>query len=94
MSEYMNLELEDLIDLLVARTRDYDVMLSTRVFNEEEFAQCKQTLAELHAAIKVKAQEEGYNTNNISPNFPDNEFRHRNSKYGVIGLPRNNDANK
>ena len=74
MSKYIELDLQSLIDLLVVRTREYDKMLSTKVFSEEEFAQCKQTLAELHEAIKVKAAQEGFNTTNISPNFPDKDL--------------------
>ena len=70
MSQYINLDLQTLIDLLVTRIKEYDKMLSTRVFNEEEFTQCKQILAELHAAIKEKATEEGYSMDNIYPNFP------------------------
>lgn len=70
MKKYIKLDLQSLIEILIARTKDYDRMLSTRVFSEEEFAQCKDTLAELHAAIKVKAKLEGYNTDNIFPNFP------------------------
>ena len=77
MSQYIDLDLQSLIDLLVVRTRQYDKMLSTRVFSEEEFAQCKQTLAELHAAIKEKAAQDGYPMNNVFPNFPGKEFTRR-----------------
>ena len=71
MSEYDDLDLATLIELLVALTNVYDEMLSTRVFSEEEFARCTHTLAELHARIKEKAKLEGYNTDNIFPNIPD-----------------------
>jgi hypothetical protein len=70
MKRYINLDLESLIDILILRIKEYDRMLSTRVFSEEEFAQCKLTLAELHAAIKEKARLKGFNTDNIFPNFP------------------------
>lgn len=83
MTQYIDLELQTLIDVLVVRTKEYDKMLSTRVFNEEEFAQCKRTLAELHAAIKQKAEQEGYNMDNIFPNFPDNKFTSQRSKYNT-----------
>ena len=75
MSQYINLDLQTLIDLLVTRIKEYDKMLSTRVFKEEEFTQCKQILAELHAAIKEKAREEGYSMDNIYPNFPNKNRR-------------------
>ena len=70
MKKYINLDLESLIDILILRIKEYDRMLSTRVFSEEEFAHCKLTLAELHAAIKEKARLKGFNTDNIFPNFP------------------------
>ncbi len=70
MSQYIDLDLQTLIDHLVAQIKEYDKMLSTKVFSEEEFTQCKQTLAELHAAIKEKAEEMGYSMKNIFPNFP------------------------
>lgn len=76
MNKYIKLDLESLIEMLIARIRDYDRMLSTRVFSEEEFARCKHTLAELHAAIKEKAKLQGFNTDNIFPNFPPPEGRH------------------
>lgn len=71
--KYIELELQTLIDTLVERIREYDHMLSTRVFSEEEFTQCKQALAELHAAIKSKAEAQGYSMKNVFPNFPGNE---------------------
>jgi len=71
MKKYLNLDLETLIELLIVRIKEYDRMLSTRVFREEEFAQCKHVLAELHTAIKEKAKRQGYNTDNIFPNYPD-----------------------
>jgi uncharacterized protein YdhG (YjbR/CyaY superfamily) len=42
------------------------------VFTEEEFAQCKQKLAELHAEIKERNQELGNPMNYILPSFPEN----------------------
>jgi hypothetical protein len=72
-SKYIEKDLQTLIDLLVDRIKDYDQMLSTRVFSEEEFTQCKQTLAELHAAIKEKAEALGYSMKNIFPSYPSNE---------------------
>jgi hypothetical protein len=80
MSQYIGLDLQTLIDLLVVRIKEYDKMLSTKVFSEEEFTQCKQTLAELHAAIKEKAEELGYSMKNIFPSFPK-----RNPRYNVSG---------
>ena len=75
MSQYMNLELQTLIDLLVTRITEYDTMLSTKVFSEEEFTQCKQILAELHAAIKQKSEEEGYSMEKVLPSFPNKNRR-------------------
>ena len=72
MSQYLDLDLQNLIDLLVSRIKEYDAMLSTRVFSEEEFTQCKQTLAELHTAIKIKAELLGFSMKNIFPSYPHN----------------------
>ena len=72
MNPYNDLDLQTLVDLLIERIKEYDQMLSTRVFSEEEFTQCKQTLAELHAAIKIKAELLGYSMKNIFPSFPHN----------------------
>ena len=72
MSQYIDLDLQSLIDLLIGYIADYDKMLSTRVFTEEEFAQCKQNLAELHAEIKERNQELGNPMNYILPSFPEN----------------------
>ncbi len=74
MSEYINLDLESLVDILVEKIKEYDRMLSTRVFGEEEFTQCKQTIAELHVAIIEKAEQEGYPMKNVFPNFPHTLF--------------------
>lgn len=73
MSQYIDLDLQSLIDVMVIRTKEYDAMLSTRVFSEEEFAQCKRELAELHALIKEKAAEAGFPIINISPDFSNNK---------------------
>jgi len=77
MPKYIDLDFQTLIDLLVVRIKEYDGMLSTRVFSEEEFTQCKRILAELHAAIKEKAEEQGYSMKNIFPSFPDNYTLHK-----------------
>jgi hypothetical protein len=58
------------MEILVAYVKEYDRMLSSKVFTGEEFTQCKQTLAELHSAIIEKAEEEGCPVENIFPNFP------------------------
>ena len=80
MVEYINLDVKSLMKILVTHVREYDQMLSTKVFTGEEFAQCKQTLAELHAAIKEKAEQQGYSMKNIFPSFPRNNplFKVRN----------------
>ena len=72
MSQYIDLDLQSLIDLLIGYIGEYDKMLSTRVFTEEEFAQCKQKLAELHAEIKERNQEQGNPMNYSLPSFPEN----------------------
>ena len=77
MSEYIDLDLHALMDMLVERIKQYDEMLSTRVFSEEEFTQCKQTLAELHAAIKEKAATQGYPMKNVFPSFPNDPLANK-----------------
>lgn len=74
MSQYKDFDLQSLVDVLVAYIEEYDKMLSSKVFTEEEFTQCKQKLAEIHAAIKEKGIKAGYSMENIYPSFP-NEFQ-------------------
>jgi hypothetical protein len=73
MSQYKDFDLQTLVDVLVANIKEYDKMLSSKVFTEEEFTHCKQKLAEIHAAIKEKGTKAGYSMENIYPSFP-NEF--------------------
>ena len=54
-------------------------MLSSKVFTKEEFAQCRQELAELHAEIKKRNQELGYPMDEIVPSFPENFTPHQKS---------------
>jgi len=54
MNSYSVLGLHDLLDLLVKHTSEYTKMLSHAILPVEEFAQCKQTLAELQDAIEAK----------------------------------------
>jgi hypothetical protein len=54
MTDYSDLELHNLLDLLVRHTSDYTKMLSQEILPVEEFAQCRQTLAELQNAIEAK----------------------------------------
>jgi len=74
MSQFKDLDLQSLVDVLVAYIKDYDKMLSSKVFTEEEFTHCKQQLAEIHAAIKEKGTKAGYSMENIYPSFP-SDFR-------------------
>ena len=67
------------MDLLVKHTAEYTRMLTYSSHTVEEFAQCKQTLAELQQAAKVKIEQSGYLMNNIIPDFPDY----------IINLPHN-----
>ena len=71
MSQYIGLDLQSLIDLLIVYIAEYDKMLSSKVFTEEEFTQCRQKLAELHVEIKERGQELGYTMDNILPSFPE-----------------------
>jgi len=77
VTNYENLDLQALVDLLVIHTKDYDRMLSSGVFRVEEFTQCKQQLAEIHSAIKEKGKKEGDPMENILPSFPENFPRYR-----------------
>jgi hypothetical protein len=70
MPEFLQLELQSLVDVLVEHIKEYDRMLSSKVFTEEEFTQCKQKIAEIHAAIKEIGQQAGYSMDNIFPSFP------------------------
>ena len=80
MLQYIDLDLQSLIDLLIVYIAEYDKMLSSKVFTEEEFAQCRQKLAELHAEIKERSQELGYPMDHILPAFPDDFIRYKKIK--------------
>ena len=54
MANYSDLDLPDLLDLLVKHTSEYTKMRSQGILPVEEFAQCKQVLAELQDAIEAK----------------------------------------
>ena len=75
-----NLALESLMDLLVIHTDEYNRIVSSPVLRVEEFTQCKQQLAEIHAAIKEVSKKEGVPMENILPNFPENFSRLKVSK--------------
>ena len=70
MRHFENLDLQALVDLLVIHTDEYNSIVSSPVLRVEEFTQCKQQLAEIHAAIKEKSKEEGFPMEYILPNFP------------------------
>ena len=80
MSQYTDFELQTLIDLLVIYTRECNRILSSSIFRVDEFTQCKQKLAEIHAAFKEKSEKEGRTMENILPNFLDNLTRVKISK--------------
>ena len=71
MSKYIELDLQRLLDLLIVHIKQYDQMLSSKVFTEEEFTQCKRRLAELHSQIKEKAYEMGQPMEKVLPTFPE-----------------------
>ena len=71
VTNYEELDLQALVDLLVIHTNDYNRILSSGIFRVEEFTQCKQQLAEIHAAIKENSKKEGYSMEYILPNFPE-----------------------
>ena len=68
--KYIDLDLQVLVDLLVIHSKEYDRIVSSPILRVEEFTQCKQQLAEIHAAIKEKSREEGIRMEFILPNFP------------------------
>jgi len=77
MNQYMNLDLQGLVDLLVIHTREYNRIISSGMIGVEEFTQCKQKLAEIHEAIKEIRKIEGDPMEYISPNFPENFPKYR-----------------
>ena len=71
MSKYNDLELPALMDMLIKYTEDYTRMVTYRVFSVEEFSQCKQTLSEIHKAIKAKTMGKGKQDANNLQKFTD-----------------------
>lgn len=75
MPNFADLDLQTLMDLLVKYTTDYTRMLCSGEFTEEEFSQCKQTLADLQKSIKLKTgKEAAYDLTSVRPDFPDYIF--------------------
>jgi hypothetical protein len=54
MSDYNNLELSDLYDLLAACTVKYTKMLSIGATNQEEFNSCKEMIDKLQILIESR----------------------------------------
>ena len=54
MTNYSDLDLHDLLDLLVKHTSEYTKMRSQGILPVEKFTQCKQVLAELQNTIEAK----------------------------------------
>jgi len=77
VTNYEDLDLQALVDLLVIHTNDYNRILSSGIFRVEEFTQCRQELAEIHAAIKERGKKEGAPMEYILPSFPNNFPKYR-----------------
>ena len=74
MPQYIGLELQTLLDLLVKRTNEYGKMCRTGNYTGEEITQSRQILAELQQAIKIKLEACGKKLKNLTPDFPDYIF--------------------
>jgi hypothetical protein len=74
MPQYIALELQTLLDLLVKQTNEYGAMCRKGNYTGEEFTQCRQILAELQQAIKLKLEACGKKMKNLIPDFPEYIF--------------------
>ena len=81
MPQYIGLELQTLLDLLVKRTNEYGEMIRNGNHNGEEFTQCRQVLAELQQAIKLNLEACGIKIKNLIPDFPEYIFNEQESSY-------------
>ena len=68
MSEYQNLELSTLVDLLAQKTLSYIRLIKEEGFSERA-SQCKETIVDIQAAIEAKKyldkKANGNNGNNL-----------------------------
>ncbi len=74
MPQYIGLDLQILLDLLVKQTNEYGEMSRKGNYTGEEFTQCRQILAELQQAIKLKLESSGKKMKNLIPDFPEYIF--------------------
>jgi hypothetical protein len=74
MPHYISLELQTLLDLLVKQTNEYGEMCRNDNYSAEEFTQCRQILAELQQAIKLRLETSGKKMKNLIPDFPEYIF--------------------
>jgi uncharacterized protein YfkK (UPF0435 family) len=54
MSEYIRLELQTLIELLVEETSKYTKMLNESIYNDDKFSDCKERIRDIQKAIQNK----------------------------------------
>ena len=74
MPQYIGLEMQTLLDLLVKQTNEYGAMCRKGNYTGEEFTQCRQILAELQQAIKLELEACGKKMKNLIPDFPEYIF--------------------
>ena len=70
MRQYIDIELQTLIDLLVKQTNEYSEMRHNGKFAEAEFTQYRKKLAELQQAIKLKLEAESKKMKNVITKIP------------------------
>jgi len=58
MANYLELEMQALLDLVVKHTSEYTKMWSSRSSTVEEITRCKENLKSIHSAIELKHDEE------------------------------------
>jgi len=87
MPQFIALELQTLLDLLVKQTNEYGAMCRKGNYTGEEFTQCRQILAELQQAIKLKLEACGKKMKNLIPDFPDYIFNEPEHPVTTDGKP-------
>ena len=83
MQQYIGLDLQILLDLLVKQTNEYGEMCRKGNYTGEEFTQCRQILAELQQAIKLELEAGGKKMKNLIPDFPDYIFNQSDNPVSV-----------
>jgi len=73
MIKYSDLDLAVLVDLLSKELTEYTRMFANKEFDTPQYRQCKDTIGQLHIAIRAKKINQSTSSDFIEP-APGNDF--------------------